>query len=142
MLYFRPSMNRIRHLRLKPFLLLSVALLLLRAIVPVGYMPATFGSGLLFELCPENVSTEFMQFLAGLDEQGHHDHGQPNHGNGHGDAHDDHRCPMGQMLLTAAAVDNAWQSQLAPAVAIAPTIAATSFTSVSPTHTRSRGPPA
>lgn len=134
----RLPMNRFRDNRLQPFLLLSVVLLL-RAAVPAGFMPAAAGSGLLFELCPEKVPAEFTRFLAGLQNLGHHDHGQMEHGAG---AHDEHRCPMGQMLLSAAAVDDASPSELAPAAVVSAPIPVYSFTSASSTHYYSRGPPA
>lgn len=124
-------MNRFRHHRLKPLLLLSAALLL-RAAIPAGYMPAAAGSGLLFEFCPEGISVEFMQILAG--ETGHDHHG--------GDEHDDHKCPVGHMLLSAAAVDSAEQIELAPVPQALFAVTPYSFTSISPTYYRSRGPPA
>lgn len=126
-------MNRFRHHRLKPLLLLSAALLL-RAAIPAGYMPAAAGSGLLFEFCPEGISVEFMQILAGDSGHDHSDHG--------GTDGDNHKCPVGHMLLSAAAVDDAEQVVLAPTAQALATISSYSFTSVSRTHYRSRGPPA
>jgi hypothetical protein len=115
-------------------LLLLSAALLLRAAIPAGYMPAAAGSGLLFEFCPEGISAEFMQILNG--ESGHdHDHGD-------GAESDDHKCPVGHMLLSAAAVDNASDVILAPITEALITNTSYSFTSVSRTHYRSRGPPA
>ncbi len=120
---------------MKAALLLS-AVLLLRAVIPAGYMPAGAGSGLLFELCPEGVSAEFMQVLTGesAHDHGHMDHGETNH--------DDHRCPIGHMLTSAAAIDDAWQADItttAPITAVTPTY---SYRSVPRTHYNSRGPPA
>ena len=57
-------MNTIRDYRCKPVALL-LAVLLLRAAIPVGFMPAALGSGMLVVFCPDGVSTEFMQFLSG-----------------------------------------------------------------------------
>jgi hypothetical protein len=127
-------MYRFRHHRLKPLLLLSVAVLL-RAAIPAGYMPAAAGSGLLFEFCPEGISTEFMQILSG--DSGH-DH---SHGGDDGE-NDNHKCPVGHMLLSAAAVDNASEVILAPVALALTTNTSYSFTSVSRTHYQSRGPPA
>ena len=124
-------MNRFRHHRLQPLLLLSAALLL-RAAIPAGYMPAAAGSGLLFEFCPEGISAEFMQILTGNAE---HDHGG-------GAENDNHKCPVGHMLLSAAAVDSAEQIILAPIAQPLSTKSPYSFTSVSRPHYRSRGPPA
>ncbi len=123
-------------MRHKPALLL-VAALLLRAVIPAGYMPAAAGSGLWFELCPEGVPTEWTEFLTGA--TGHHHHGNAD-GENTGD--DDHQCPVGHMLLSAAAADSTSQSvdlalDLPPA-----TISIYSFTSTLRTHYYSRGPPA
>jgi len=126
-------MTRFRQNRLKPLLLLSAALLL-RAAIPAGYMPAAAGSELLFEFCPEGISVEFMQILSGDAEHDHSDHG--------GTDGDDHKCPVGHMLLSAAAVDNAEQIELAPNPQALFAVTHYSFTSVSPTYYRSRGPPA
>ncbi len=129
-------MDRIRQFRLKPTLLLAAALLL-RAAIPAGYMPAGAGSGLLFEFCPEGIPTEFMQVLAGdsAHQHGHMDHGEA--------SQDDHHCPIGHMLTSAAAVDNAWQAETMaaapPLTAVTPTY---SYRSVSRANYYSRGPPA
>ncbi|MGI9203561.1 MAG: hypothetical protein ACR2Q3_06105 [Woeseiaceae bacterium] len=128
-------MDTIRDNRLKPVVLL-LAMLLLRAAIPVGFMPAAIGSGTLVVFCPDGVSAEFMQFLAG-DTGGNHDHLE------HGiDGDDSHQCPIGHLLLPAAATDS---GASAAEVASAPpptTATAYSFTSVSRTHYYSRGPPA
>jgi hypothetical protein len=98
----------LKRYRFNPALLLSVALLL-RAVIPAGYMPSSSG-GLLFEFCPDGIPMEFMQLLSG--DSGHsHNHG----------AHEDsgqaaHQCPIGHMLSSAAAFDDHWQAEalLAP----------------------------
>ena len=41
-----------------------------RSIIPVGYMPGSLDSGLLFELCPDGMPSGFVQALGG-----HHHHG-------------------------------------------------------------------
>jgi hypothetical protein len=128
-------MQKFAQIRLKPILLVFTALLLLAAI-PAGYMPAAAGSGLLFEFCPEGVPAEFMQVLSG-DE--HHDHGQMGH---EGMDHDDHHCPVGHMLLSAAAVDDHWHAEAASA---APTLASYplyTYESALRTSYLTRGPPA
>lgn len=127
-------MNRNRQLRRHSGLLLLGAALLLRAAIPAGYMPAAAGTGLLFELCPENVPVEIMQMLAG-------DHGQHQHHADHGD--EDHRCPVGHLLLSAFAVDNQVQFAALPAApgyGLIPEY----FRAASAPRTayRSRGPPA
>ncbi len=120
-----------------PLLLFSAALLL-RAVIPAGYMPAAAGSGLLFEFCPEGIPAEFMQVLAGGAETQHgHDHG------GHDEAdNDDHHCPIGHLLLSAAAVDDSWQIETAAAVSTPLAISVYTYASVSRTAYHSRGPPA
>ncbi|MDZ7768343.1 MAG: hypothetical protein U5K38_04385 [Woeseiaceae bacterium] len=115
----------------RKLLLLPAAAILLQAAIPAGYMPAGAGSGLLFEFCPEGVSAEFMQILSG---DGGHDHQH--------DRDDDHRCPVGHMLLSAAATDNHWQPDITPdgyAVAALPVYF---FASVSRVNYEPRGPPA
>lgn len=128
-------MNRIRHTRLKPLLLLSAALLL-RAIIPAGYMPAAAANGLLFEFCPEGVPAEFMQVLSG--DSGH-DHGHTGHSDTDGD---DHHCPVGHLLLAAAAVDDAPQTIVVPATLALATTSSYSYSSVTRSNYQSRGPPA
>ena len=99
-------------------------------------MPAAAGSGLLFELCPLGVSDEFTQFLSA--NSGQH-HGHMDHGSA---AHDDHQCDVGHMLLSAAAVDDATQADIAaPALALY-AAANYSFPSVTRNHYHPRGPPA
>lgn len=128
-------MDSIRNKRMKPVLLL-LAVLLLRAAIPVGFMPAAAGSGLFVVFCPDGVSPEFMQFLAG-DAGADHDHME--HGN---PGENTHLCPIGHMLLSAAATDDGAQTADA-AIALPPaTSASYFFTSVSRTHYHSRGPPA
>lgn len=65
----------------------------LRALVPAGYMPATPGKGLLFELCHDGLPAGFMEALGG---HAHHA--------GHG-GDDDHAaggdCSIGHILSMA-----------------------------------------
>ena len=67
--------------------------IVLRAFIPAGYMPATPGKGLLFELCHDGLPVSFMSALGG---HGHHA--------GHG-GHDDHAaagdCSIGHILSMA-----------------------------------------
>ena len=62
-------------------LLVLLAALLLRAAIPDGYMPASWGSGLLVKLCPAGLPAGVMQALAG--EHEHHHHGDAGHGDTH-----------------------------------------------------------
>ena len=129
-------MDGIRQIRRKPALLL-VAALLLRAVIPAGYMPAAVGSGLWFELCPEGLPAEFAELLTG--DTAHHHHGDADSENAGDDAH---QCAVGHMLLSAAAMDSTSQAaeltlELPPA-----TTSIYSFTSRSRTYYQSRAPPA
>ena len=84
---------------LRRLLPLVAAGFLLRALVPVGYMPATLGTGLLFELCHEGMPVEMMIALAG-DEHAHHAH----HGHHGNDSAAEGSCSIGH-LLTLAMID-------------------------------------
>lgn len=116
-------------------LLVLAAAILLRAATPAGYMPAGAGSGLLFEFCPEGVPAEFMQLLSGHSAHDHADHA------GGGD-HDDHSCPVGHMLLSAAAVDNDWQAEITPLATAFDILPGRVLAGTTRTHYHSRGPPA
>jgi hypothetical protein len=126
-------MDRFRHNYLKPMLLICAAMLL-RAAIPAGYMPAAAGSGLWFEFCPEGVPAEFMQVLAG---DSHQDHDHTDHADD-----DDHHCPLGHLLLSAAAVDDSLQVIATPAAPVLAAASLYSYSSVSRTNYHSRGPPA
>jgi hypothetical protein len=91
----------------------ALAMLSLRALTPDGYMPATMGSGLLFELCPDGIPDAFMQALGG----GHHHH----HG-GQDSASDSgsEQCPIGHMLASALASDVDTTTDVAPVVTLPP----------------------
>ena len=129
-------MHKFRTKCLMPVSLL-LAVMLLRATIPAGYMPVAAG-GLLFGLCPEGLSTEIAQILLG---DAGHDHSHMNHGDS-GDG--GHHCPIGHLLLAAAA---AAADDAPPAVDVvvtpSPATPVTSFfTSVSRTNYHPRGPPA
>ena len=124
-------MHGIRQNTVSTLLVLSAALFL-RAVAPAGYMPSS-GSGLLFELCPEGVSAEFMAMLSGSNGHVHSNH----HESGDGDD-----CSMGHLLLSAAAVDDSSGAELAPTLPVYTTVPRYAFTSASRTHYHSRGPPA
>ena len=93
-------MGRFRRKQLTLLLMLG-AVLVLRAAIPVGYMPSAAGTGLLVELCPEYLPSGFMKSLAGHEG---HDH----------DGHEEggHQCPVGHLLLSAAAVDDAVEAAI------------------------------
>ena len=85
---------RLRHL----LLFLTLAMLSVRALTPLGYMPASAGTGLLYELCPEGIPAEIMRSLGGH----HHHHGGHD---GKNKAGPSESCPIGHMLASAIAVD-------------------------------------
>ena len=104
-------MMRTVHTLSRGLLPALLALVVLRALVPVGYMPAAAGSGLLLELCHESVPAGFLQAPTGdHTHAGHSGHGA--HGQG------DHQsmaesCSFGH-LLSQAAVESA--TDLDPAI--------------------------
>ena len=129
-----------RHLRihsLRPLLLLTAAMLL-RGFVPAGYMPAAAGSGFLFEFCPEGVPAGFMQVLSGDTGQSVHQHGH-DHGDESGDGH---HCPIGHMLSSAAAVDDAQAADIVAAPRADVTVTPYYFTIAPRANYEPRGPPA
>jgi len=134
LLYSRTLMNSDPNRQSKTLLVLAAAILL-RAATPTGYMPASAGSGLLFEFCPEGVPAEFMRLLSGHPAHEHSGH----HGDGD---HDNHSCPVGHMLLSAAAVDSDWQAGIVPVAATFDVVPARVLAGTTRTHYRSRGPPA
>jgi len=83
--------------RLRQLLLfIALALLGVRALAPLGYMPASAGSGLLYELCPEGMPAEVMRALSGSAHHHHH---------GGDESRTSESCPIGHMLASAMAVD-------------------------------------
>ena len=111
----------------------ALAVLLLRALTPDGYMPATQGSGLLFELCPDGVPAGFMHSLGG----GHHHH--------HSDdstVSGSEQCPIGHMLASAFAIDIDAPVDAAPAAALPVPFTSISSWRQQTANYRSRAPPA
>jgi hypothetical protein len=111
----------------------------LRALAPLGYMPSVAGSGLLFELCPEQLPPGFVLSST----SSHHDH--HNHASSAASAPADgaDQCQVGHLLFSAIAID-------APAIdALAITSFSefipatdTTFSRTAATFYRSRAPPA
>ena len=127
-------MNRHPKRQLRVVLALGAALLL-RAAIPAGYMPAGADSGPpVSQFCPEGVPAEFMQMLAG----GHAEHHEDVHA-GHSP---DHQCPIGHLLLSAAAVDNPWHDDVSLAAPVFEALPVRVLTGTTRTHYHSRGPPA
>ena len=105
-------MMRLAVPTLRALLPVVLAGALLRALVPAGYMPASVGSGLLFELCHDGMPVEFMAALAGEAGSGHahghhhgpHDHSAEDHAAGTSTAMGS--CSIGH-LLSMVALDDA-----------------------------------
>jgi hypothetical protein len=100
--------------------------LLLRAMTPLGYMPASPGSGLLFELCPDQLPAGFVVQDSGTTAHHHH---QGDSDNASTDAEPD-QCQIGHLLFSAVAADQT--------VAEFDAIPVIIFHSVSPVQTTSR----
>ena len=92
-------------------LVAALVTLALRALTPDGYMPATQGSGLLFELCPSGMPVVIMRALAGDSHHHHSDHGDDS-----GSVSGTEQCPIGHMLTSAVAVDTGATSGSTPDV--------------------------
>ena len=113
--------------------LLVAAALLARAVIPVGYMPAAPGSGLLFELCPEGMP-------AGFGGSSHHAH---HHDPSSIDSQPEpDRCPIGHMLSFAFAVGDTWQLDVVDALPVTSPMLALPERGIAATAYRSRDPPA
>ncbi len=136
-------MNRSLHFRIASGWLVTA--LLLRAAIPVGYMPAAIGGELLFEMCPSAVPADLLAAISG---QNHHASHHAGHHDGAGEAHTDGRhfdashCPIGQVLSAAAAVDHDQGSTAAAPQATLVVAASQAPVSVALPGRRSRGPPA
>ena len=132
------NLNRVmsRVPRHSIYLFCVLVALVMRAAIPAGYMPATAGSGLLFELCPSAVPAEILAAMSGSRHMHHHD------GEGSSSHFNAERCPIGQVLSMAAAIDIAAPVEDIPAV-VAPAIDVSPAPGArSPVNRRSRSPPA
>lgn len=105
-------------IRTKNVAMLALLLgLALRAAMPLGYMPAAAGTGLLFELCPDRLPANVT--LAGTPASGHHHHSESDSGSQ--PAAEVDTCQIGHLLMSAAAIDNT-APELAAVLQPAPTI--------------------
>ena len=116
-------------------LLLLLATLALRVMIPVGYMPAVIGSGLLFELCPEGMPATVMQALGG-----HHHHHEPN-SDGDQASFDTEQCPVGHLLSSSMAVEFGQDLELDVFVPLRGEVRIESLSVVFRAEYRSRAPP-
>jgi len=120
------------RIRNKTLMLLSVAILL-RAIIPVGYMPGSLQSGLLFELCPEGLPAELIQSLSG----GHQHHMADDAES----AHSFEACAIGHLAVTAATASFADFLTEPPVQTEATAVAAILFRTAPVRAYSSRAPP-
>jgi len=128
--FFRPDIRNLAVWAL-------VAGLLLRAATPLGYMPGSVGSGLLFELCPGQLPAGFV--LPGATSGHEHHH----HSTGDDAPAEPDTCQIGHLLSSAAAVgefDSSEPVSFEPAVVT--TKPAARAHSAAQFVRRSRGPPA
>jgi hypothetical protein len=120
--------------RNKLLLVVSLAILSVRALTPDGYMPGSKGSGLLFELCPSGMPAEIMQALAG--DRHHHHHANDSSVTG------TDQCPIGHMLSSVAAADTEATAEIAPGTdLLEEVLVAVALRTISTAY-RSRAPPA
>ena len=73
----------------------------LRALAPLGYMPSVAGSGLLFELCPEQLPPGFVL----SNTSSHHDHHKHAAYAKSAPADSPDQCQVGHLLYSAIAID-------------------------------------
>ena len=78
----------------RPAVMLLLAAMALRAVMPVGYMVGTLGGDLLFEMCPEGMPSTMVRALG--DE---HHHGADADA---ASAVSSEQCPMGHLLMPVA----------------------------------------
>lgn len=89
---------------------LAYVALACKLMIPVGYMPAAFGAGGPFTLCPGEFPVALLDTGAGhgahaerthVGDDAHAGHGEPATPTGHGDAVWEH-CSLGALAATAA----------------------------------------
>ena len=114
-------------------LLIALAMLGVRALTPLGYMPASAGTGLLYELCPEGMPAEIMHALSG---GGHHHH----HGGDEGGVSES--CPIGHMLAAAMVVDVETSTVVLPEPPAFILLSSPAIDCRARSHHRCRSPPA
>lgn len=111
--------------------------LILRAATPLGYMPASLGSGLLFELCPGQLPAGVVLRDPASGHEHHHrsaDDSSP--------AEPD-ACQVGHLLSSTAAPDDPYinQAEVFPSTDLTIQVAIPPLSATRYAH-RSRGPPA
>lgn len=124
--------------QLKEALCCSVvlALLAVRLITPAGYMPASAGSGLLFELCPDGLPVALIHAIAGGENHHHHGSGDDSTPESAID-----QCPIGHMLSSSIVMDDTDALQWLPAPTSLHIVSVRSLRLQNRTQYLSRGPP-
>ena len=89
-----------RKLHYQGVLTLALAAFVLRAFIPLGYMPAPLSSGLLFVLCPDQVPG-----IEGLSSNSSHHHHGGHHDHDAGEPHATDSCDFGHIVSSVAIVD-------------------------------------
>jgi hypothetical protein len=122
-------------------LVMVLATLALRAVVPAGFMPAAIGNGLPFEMCPSAVPAEILAAMSGAGHSHHQHHAGHNAAgsDGHFNTGD---CPIGQALSAAVAFDDLQPAVIAPAAAPLNASEPAALPSLEQPVRRSRDPPA
>lgn len=111
-----------------------LAALVMQASIPVGYMPAAPGSGLLFELCPAGMPAGFSRSMG----HAHHHVESADEGG----QVDEDSCPIGHLLSAVVAVDSFWLLDTLAALPIHILEPVPPALSRAAAQHRSRGPPA
>lgn len=107
------------------------AVFVLRALIPLGYMPAAISDGLPFVLCPDNLPVSFASGFA----SGGHDHGD------HESATID-QCDFGDLAPDSSALVDLLQGQVDIVPAETPAVPVRAFAERSVIGPNARGPPA
>ena len=116
-----------------PIFTLLLCGFVIRALAPAGYMPATAGSGLLFELCPDQLPVGVSFAASGHDHHAHHHESE--------EAASD-ACDLGHILASAWIDAIAFDISIAEAgFAYSDTYIPESATLVSRRYYASRAPP-
>ena len=130
----------LKAISLRLLQLALLATLVLRVLVPVGYMPAALSAGWPVQLCPDGLSSAAMTALLGEQHQHHGMHAMPV-GAHHGD-HGVTEQPQPSVDATPGQCDlAAFSGAVAPATSavtlLPPRIHATVVTAVATLHVRS-----
>ncbi|MEQ8914853.1 MAG: hypothetical protein RIE03_21405 [Pseudomonadales bacterium] len=92
------------------------AVVLLRVLVPAGYMPAALAGGWFLQLCPDGLPVAAMQALLGEAHHHHHHHAPDNGASAGGDAVAmPEQCQLGAGFAAAATVETLPQRAPIPA---------------------------